>query len=286
MGASIEIRDVAANGFTFRTRVADGGGEPVLLLHGFPETSHMWTDLMPQLADAGYRCIAPDQRGYSPGARPEPVEAYAYGPLASDVFAIADAFGAGRFHLVGHDWGALVGWAVVCETQRDRVASFTSMSIPHIIAFARATYEDPGGDLYRGILQMLLTEGTFEGLIASNADAFRATWTHSPAEQVDEYISVLSQPGAMRAAANWYRACDGHKTALAPDAIFGAVTTPTLLIWGKNDPYVRRMSVELAPQYMAGKYRVAELDAGHWLAQEAPDAVAAEVLSHLRGHAI
>jgi pimeloyl-ACP methyl ester carboxylesterase len=283
----IEIRVVGAGGMAFRTRFDGDHGEQVLLLHGFPETSHMWTDLMPRLAAEGYRCIAPDQRGYSPGARPDAVDAYDYTKIADDVFAIADACGVGRFHLVGHDVGALVGWAAVHRDAAERIASFTSMSIPHALAFARDSLENPAQALYQNILGLILAEGTLENAVTQNDGAqWRSTYTASPPEQIDEYIGVLSQPGAMRAAANWYRHTRGHKAWLEPDAPFGDVTHPTLLIWGKNDPYVGRGSVEKASPYMKGEYRVVELEAGHWLAQEAPDAVASEVLAHLRAHTI
>jgi pimeloyl-ACP methyl ester carboxylesterase len=287
----INIRDIEANGMTFRCRTSGDSGEPVMLLHGFPETSHMWTGLMPKLADAGYRYLAPDQRGYSPGARPDDVESYSYRNLAADVFALADAAGFDRFHLIGHDWGAIVGWAVLgfgesSRGPRAHIASYTSLSIPHALAFARAVYDDPEEEPYRQILGMLLSEGVFETMVTQNdGAALRGAYTHSPKEQVDEYIAVLSQPGAMKAAASWYRASRAHKRSIEDaDAPFGPVTVPTLLIWGKNDPYVRRMSVDLAPEYMKGDYRVVELDAGHWLAQEHPDRVAEEVLAHLRLH--
>jgi pimeloyl-ACP methyl ester carboxylesterase len=87
-------------------------GEVVLLLHGFPQTSWSWRHQLQALGDAGYRAVAPDQRGYSPGARPEEVERYAIPALVGDVIAIADELGAHRFHLVGHDWGAAVAWQV------------------------------------------------------------------------------------------------------------------------------------------------------------------------------
>src|SRR5574339_996924 len=119
--AQITVADLHANGMTFRVRKAGDTGEPVVLLHGFPETSHMWLQLIPKLVEAGYRCVAPDQRGYSPGARPADVEAYAYRALASDVFALADAAGFDRFHLVGHDWGALVGWAALGVDDAGRI---------------------------------------------------------------------------------------------------------------------------------------------------------------------
>jgi pimeloyl-ACP methyl ester carboxylesterase len=284
----IDIKDITANNMTFRCRTAGDSGEPVMLLHGFPETSHMWTGLMPKLAAAGYRCLAPDQRGYSPGARPDGVESYSYRNLASDVFALADAAGFDRFHLVGHDWGALVGWAALGVDDAQRIASYTSLSIPHALAFARAVYDDPEEEPYRQILGMLLTEGVFETMVAqNNGAALRGAYTHSPPEQIDEYISVLAQPGAMKAAASWYRASRAHKRSLEDaDAPFAPVTVPTLLIWGKDDAYVRRMSVDLAPEYMKGDYRVVELEAGHWLAQEHPERVADETLAHLKANAI
>ena len=113
----ISIRDVGANGLTFRCREAGVGGEPVLLLHGFPETSHMWVRLMGELSDKGYHCLAPDQRGYSPGARPADVADFGYPQLAADTLGIAKAAGFDRFHLVAHDWGAL---RVVGSTGRRR----------------------------------------------------------------------------------------------------------------------------------------------------------------------
>ncbi|MCZ7576622.1 MAG: alpha/beta fold hydrolase [Dehalococcoidia bacterium] len=138
------IRDVQANDMTFRCRFAGETGEtgePVMLLHGFPETSHMWVDLLPKLEAAGYRCMAPDQRGYSPGARPEGKENYTYRGLAGDVFALADAWGVERFHLVGHDWGAGAGWAAVA-LEPERIASWSALSVPHVAAFGTAIRED------------------------------------------------------------------------------------------------------------------------------------------------
>jgi pimeloyl-ACP methyl ester carboxylesterase len=284
----IEIREVEANGMTFRCRVAGDDGEPVVLLHGFPETSHMWTELMPRLAAAGYRCLAPDQRGYSPGARPPDVESYNYRALAADVFALADAMAFGRFHLIGHDWGAIVGWAALGVDEAQRIASYTALSIPHALAFARAVYDDPEEEPYRGILGLLLTEGVFETMVQQNNGAgLRRGYTHSTQEEIDEYVAVLSAPGAMKAAASWYRASRAHKRSLEDaDAPFGSVTAPSLLIWGKDDPYVRRMSIDLAPEYMRGPYRVVELDGGHWIAQEHPERVANEVTAHLGGNPI
>ncbi len=275
--------ELQANGMTFSCRTGGApDGEPVLLLHGFPETSIMWVPLMATLAGEGYRCVAPDQRGYSQGARPDGVAAYDYASLCSDVFAIADAAGFAQFHLIGHDWGAIVGYVTVCSAQRGRVLSFTSMSVPYPPAFAQAVKDDPEEEPYRGILQALMTPGVFEAVAVANEGAgLRAAYTNQDAAEIDEYVRVLGEPGAMAAAANWYRASDAHNAALADDAPFGPVETPTLLIWGSKDLYVRRMSVDLAAPAHNGPYRVAEVDAGHWLVQEAPQAVTVEVQAHL-----
>lgn len=286
----VTTTDITARALTFFCREAgEPGAEPVILLHGFPETSPMWRPLMERLAAAGYRCLAPDQRGYSPGARPQDVEAYRYSELGADVLALADAWSPGeRFHLVGHDWGALVGWVVVDQAP-ERIASWTALSIAHPRAFEEATYADPGGDLYRGFLQVAVAPGNAAeaGMLANDLAALRGVWASSTPEQVAEYVRVFSQPGAFTAALNYYRASRAHKRTLDDPAVaFGPVDVPTLLIWGEQDPYCRRMSVELGAPYMKGEYRVATLPAGHWLMQEQEGAVADEVLSHLRAHSL
>ena len=123
---------IDAGGMTFRARVAglSSQGEPIIMLHGFPETSAMWGPLIEASASAGYRVVAFDQRGYSPGARPEGVESYTVPKLAGDVLAVADAAGFERFHLVGHDWGCVVGWAVAIQNP-ERVITWSGLSIPH-----------------------------------------------------------------------------------------------------------------------------------------------------------
>src|SRR5580693_830093 len=130
------------SGLTFTADVAGSAGGPlVLLLHGFPESRHSWREALPALAAAGYRAVAPDQRGYSPGARPDPADLtnYEYDKLIADVIALAAACGnsTGRFHLVGHDWGGQVAWGVA-DRHAARLASLSILSRPHPAAFIRA----------------------------------------------------------------------------------------------------------------------------------------------------
>jgi len=282
---AITIRDIAVRGLTFRCREAGTTGEPVILLHGFPETSHMWTGLMPKLVDAGYRCLAPDQRGYSPGARPEGAEHYRYVEHASDVVALANAAGFQRFHLIGHDWGAGSGWAVVAKFP-GRVQSWTALSVPHVGAFGKAIREDPDQIQRSQYVTFFQQPGAAEAMLA--ADGFAALkniWSQSSAEEVAEYLSVFSQPGALTAALNWYRASRGIDPS-DPEVEFGEVRVPTLTIWGNQDTAIGRKSCEDAAAYMKGPYRFVELDAGHWLIQEQPGRITAEVIDHLRANPI
>jgi pimeloyl-ACP methyl ester carboxylesterase len=283
------VRQIVAIGLDFSCREAGPlDGEPVILLHGFPETSHMWTGLMPELTAAGYRCLAPDQRGYSEGARPEGEQYYGYEQLSDDIIALADAWSAQRFHLIGHDWGSIVGWAVV-DRFPERIASWTAMSVPHAKAFAIGVRDDPEQEGYRQILKAFMAPGLMEQALPANDFAvLRAAWSSSSPEEVADYIRVLGQPGATTAALNWYRCSDAHARSLDDDGPvkFGPVATPTLLLWGRNDENIRPYCVKLAGEYMTGPYEVVELDAGHWLAQERPAEVRDAIVAHLRNNSI
>src|SRR5205807_9057314 len=132
----VEHLEIPVGKFAFDARAAGpADGELVLLLHGFPQSSWEWRSQLSALGDAGYRAVAPDQRGYSPRARPDGVERYEVEHLVADVLAIADWLGGHRFHLVGHDWGAAVAWAVG-GTHPERLHTLSIVSVPHPKAFA------------------------------------------------------------------------------------------------------------------------------------------------------
>jgi pimeloyl-ACP methyl ester carboxylesterase len=278
-GAPDGLVRIPARGFEYRARVANlsGSGSPLILLHGFPETSGMWEPLIDAAAAAGYRVVAFDQRGYSPGARPDRLEAYALPELHADVLAIADAAGFERFHLVGHDWGSVVGWSVA-GGEPDRVLSWTSLSIPHggAITAARESDEPPG------YIRVLRTRGLAETLLgAFDMRLLRAGYAEMPPALQGEYLSVLREPGALTAVIRWYRALpfEAGRDALRA----GKITPPVLYVWGNQDMPVfvgPRVQSEHA-RFMAGPFESIELDAGHWLMQEQTEAVVSAVMTHL-----
>jgi pimeloyl-ACP methyl ester carboxylesterase len=258
---AIALRELRANRLTFRCREAGDEGEPVILLHGFPETSRTWEPLLARLEAEGFRALAPDQRGYSPGARPRGAQHYGWGTLASDVTALADAAGFGRFHLVGHGHGAGIAWTAA-QRAPERVASLCAVSLPHFLALA----PEPEGE---------------RALAANDFAALRAMLAaHSP-DEADEVLGVLRQPGALPAALHWQRR-NAPTEADDPLSKLGEVATPTLLLYGRRDALVPRAAIDAAAGRVTGACRVVELDATHWPVQEASACVCDAVVAHLR----
>jgi pimeloyl-ACP methyl ester carboxylesterase len=261
---AIALRELRANRLTFTCREAGDEGEPVILLHGFAETSRMWEPLLARLEATGLRGLAPDQRGYSPGARPRGAHHYAYVALASDAVALADAAGFGRFHLVGHDHGAGIAWTAA-QRAPERVASLCAVSLPHFLALA----PEPEGE---------------RALAANDFAALRAMLgAHSP-DETDEVLRVLRQPGALPAALHWQRR-NAPAEGDDPLSKLGEVAAPTLLLCGRRDRLVPRAAIDSAAGRARGACRVVELDASHWPMQEASASVCDEVVAHVRGRA-
>ncbi|MDP9442491.1 MAG: alpha/beta hydrolase [Actinomycetota bacterium] len=282
--AEVEQLEIAAGGMIFRGRAAGPDtGRLVLLLHGFPQTSRSWAATLDSLADAGYRAVAFDQRGYSPGARPEAVEAYAIGHLVSDVIAVADDIGGHEFDLVGHDWGGLVAWHVAGQYS-SRVRTLTAVSTPHPAAFGRALSGELGGDQaerswYMEFFQQ--PEVPEEALLKDDAAALRGLYTGVPDDAVDEYVRELTQPGVLTAALNYYRAIP-----LAPRPEMEPVTTPTLYVWSTEDVALGPEAAEATAEHVRGPYRFEVLEGvSHWIPETAPDELNRLLLEHLSTHA-
>lgn len=224
--------------------------------------------------------MAPDQRGYSPGARPPDVDSYRIDQIASDVIALADALGFQKFHLVGHDWGAACGWTVV-QLFADRVQSWSALSIPHMAAFddaKKTDFEQKLRSWYMGLFQApIIPELLLSFTITTNP---RLLWQFSTDAEIADYLTVFQESDGCRAAINWYRA---NRTLPIQ---YGDVWLPTLLIWGKHDSAIARAGVEMTKVYMQGEYSLIELDAGHLLIQEKFQQVNQEILNHIQQHPI
>jgi pimeloyl-ACP methyl ester carboxylesterase len=264
----------------FEARVAGpDDGEVVLLLHGFPQTSWSWRAQLEALASAGYRAIAPDQRGYSPGARPAEVERYTIPSLVADVLAIADAVNAHTFHLVGHDWGAAVAWQVAGR-HPDRLKSLTILSVPHPMAFGRALQGEGGSDqaTRSSYIDFFRSDGAADAFMQNGGDGLRNIFAVSGLSgDVEPYVEVLSQPGAMQAALNWYRAAD-----LTDAEGLGPITMPTMFVWSTEDGALGPDAARWTEQYVEGPYRFEVFEGvGHWIAESEPEKLNALLLEHL-----
>lgn len=238
----------------------------------------MWIPLLEAAAAEGYRALAFDQRGYSPGARPENVSAYTVSDLVGDVVAVADAAGFGPFHLAGHDWGCVVGWSVAAE-HPDRVLSWSALSIPHPGALLLTARDAPPPAYIRffqtpWIPELFLTWG---GLAM-----MRAAYAPMPADQRDEYLAVFSEPGALAGALNWYRALPLSVEAAPDDPAALEIEPSVLFLFGSAEPWVDTSARERQRRFMKGPYQERELDAGHWLMQEQTGQAVDAVLAHLR----
>ena len=265
--------------------VSDAGppdGEVVVLLHGYPETRESWDRVVPLLVNAGYRVLAPDQRGYSPGARPRGRRAYALSHLVDDVVALVDAAGARKVHVVGHDWGGAVAWNVAMW-HPDRLRSVTSIATPHPAAFRRALLTS--SQLLRSWYFLMFQLPRVPEWVAASKRGrprFRQAFLRSglPEDKLDEYLAVFDDPDAPTCIFNWYRGV----AFTPPSEISHTVTVPTLYIYGARDVALGSKAAALTANYASGPYRYEHLDeASHWIPEQAPDTVVRLLLEHLAG---
>jgi pimeloyl-ACP methyl ester carboxylesterase len=268
----------------FRFTVDSAGsstGAPVLMLHGFPQTRHMWRHQLRALGAAGFHALAPDQRGYSSGARPVEVEAYATDRLTSDALRLMDACGAQRFHLVGHDWGGQLSW-LIAAAHPQRVATLTVLSRPHPAAFVRALAEDAEQAKRSEHHKSFRDSGATARLREDNFKSLRKGLDNQgvAAADADVYLRTLAKKGALEGAINWYRA-SVIASAVAP------VLMPTLYIWGTTDASVGRSAAELTAEFVRGPYKFVEIEGGgHFVVDQFPERITELLIPHLRSGTI
>lgn len=258
--------------------VDDGGprdGVPVVLLHGFPANARSWHRVAPMLHDAGVRTLAPDQRGYSPRARPRHRRDYVLAKLVGDIVALLDEFGIDSAHVVGHDWGGTVAWAMAA-TVPSRVTTLTVLSTPHPAAFVQALWSSSQAVKSWHMLAAQLPVVPEWSLRCGLERSLRRSGLS--ADVAGEYVERLSEPGALTAALHWYRALPWSL-----GSPVGRVRLPTTYVWGRDDPFLGRTAATRSAAFVAADYDFVELDAGHWLPEEHAAAVVDCVLARITG---
>ncbi|MCU1600135.1 MAG: alpha/beta hydrolase fold protein [Frankiales bacterium] len=264
---------VEARGLVFDVEV-DGpqDGPPVLLLHGFPQTSHCWR----HVELSGFRTVAPDQRGYSPGARPLDVESYRVPELVADALGVLDALGIAKAHVVGHDWGAGVAWQLGAR-HAERVETLTILSVPHPAAFRAALHTDDEQRQKSAYMRDFAQPGYDQVLLADDAAALRAVFGGLPSVDVEHVIARAQEPGALAAWLRWYA---GQRREDVQDT--PAVAVPTLYVWSDGDLALGRTAALETAHWVTGPYRFEVLEGvSHWIPEEAADRLSALLLEHL-----
>jgi pimeloyl-ACP methyl ester carboxylesterase len=258
--------------------VIDSGpmnGTPVVLLHGFPQRGNAWDAVASRLNDAGFRTLAPDQRGYSPGARPRGRFAYRVKEIVADAVALIDHIGS-PVHLAAHDWGAMIGWATAAR-HPERVASLTAISVGHPRAFFRAlvTSDQFRRSYYMAVFQIpILPERTLSKPGGRGQRILRDIGMSD--EGLGQFRREIVGDGALRGGLNWYRSLP-----LLSAKDLASVSVPTTFVWSDDDAVLGRRMAELTARHVTGPYEMAEVSGTHWLLEERPDDVAEAIIKRV-----
>lgn len=250
-------------------------GTPVLLLHGWPQDGESWAGVAKLLNQAGYRTFAPDLRGISTTANPSGRAAYRGSVLRTDVAAMVDQIGQ-PVHLVGHDWGAALAWNVASH-HPELLRSLSAVSVPHPAAFVKALATSRQGlaSWYMYFFQLPLLPELVLGSRRFMTTSLMATGQARDAADRDARRNSRRQ--TRRGGLNWYRGAF-----LEPFDAGAPTSVPVLQVWSTGDKAILRTSVEAGRKYATGPYRLTVLDGvSHWIPDEAPEALAADLLSHL-----
>jgi pimeloyl-ACP methyl ester carboxylesterase len=242
-----------------------GTGTPVVVLHGWPDDGNLWRHQTPALAAAGYRVIAPDLRGFGASGKPTEVAAYAVPSLVADVVGILDALDIQRAHLVGHDWGAAIGW-MTGALAGDRVASLTALSVGHPAAIRAAGWPQREKSWYMLLFQF---PGVAERWLSDDDFRNLREWSGHP--DIEPALRRLSEPGALTASLGPYRAVLAPESLLSPPQL-PPVAAPTMGVWSAGDVALVEAGMVNSGRYVHGPWRYERIDdAGHWIPIDAPD---------------
>ncbi len=290
--AALETERIAlSSGVTLEVR--HGGprdGEPIVLLHGFPESHRTWRAVAPNLARDHF-VVAPDQRGFAGSDRPEGVEAYRTERIVEDVLGLADALSLKRFTLVGHDWGGAVAWLAALR-HPDRITRLVAVNAPHPLVFQKSLIEDDAQRAASQYIRAFRNPAIEAAIAAMGLDTFfektfgrHADLSRIPPEEKQAYLDQWSQPGALTAMLNWYRASEilvpkpGEEVE-APawtTLPFPPIVMPTLVIWGLKDRALLPVQLATLHEHVEHLAVAATPEAGHFIPWEYSEFVIAAI---------
>jgi pimeloyl-ACP methyl ester carboxylesterase len=282
----IEHSFIATDGLRLHTvQAGPTDGPPLLLLHGFPEFGRGWDKQIEPLAKAGYRVIVPDQRGYNLSDKPRGVRAYGVDRLVADVLGLVETLGYQKFNLVGHDWGAVVAWALALW-HPDRLSKLVILNVPHpavMLRFLKRDREQLRRSWYVFFFQLpWLPEAVFRaGNFRGGARMLRGSGKlHTfTSQDVAAYKQAWSQPGALTGMINWYRALFRHRPQLPRDL---HVHVPTLMLWGQQDVALSHRMAEPSIDICDDGQLIFFENASHWVQHDEAEAVTSQLLDFLR----
>ncbi|HLX89301.1 MAG TPA: alpha/beta hydrolase [Acidimicrobiales bacterium] len=245
-----------------------GEGRPAILLHGFPDSGRLWRHQVPALVEAGFSVIVPDLRGYGQSDKPPAVDDYNILHLAGDVGAVLDSAGVQRAHVVGHDWGAALAWALGALAP-ERVDHLVALSVGHPATFLGDGFEQIQKSWYMLLFQF--TGVAEQWLAADNWAAFR-NWAGHP--DADAVIADMEANGSLTPALNYYRANVPPESFLSAPPVLPPVAAPTMGVWSSGDMALTEGQMTRSAQGVAGPWRYERIDGpGHWMQLEASDEV-------------
>jgi pimeloyl-ACP methyl ester carboxylesterase len=251
-----------------------GSGEPVILLHGYPEAHFSWTKLASALAPEGYRAIAPDLRGYGLSDKPEGVEPYQMEHLAADVGGLLDAVCDSPCLVVGHDWGGTLAF-ILANRAPQRVRGIVVISGPHPDIWGRPEVDPVQAEAQNRYVPLLVGPNG-EDLFAS----FDALFTpHVTPDELALYHEAWARPGAKVAMNNWYRANLAPAVTLPTDV---TVSLPTLVLWGKDDVFATTSELSLLPQWISNLEIIEYEGADHFFYLSRTEEVKGDILDFAR----
>ena len=270
------MKTFALGDLTFTVQDEGDGPAVVLLLHGFPDSHVLWRHQVSALVDAGYRVIVPDLRGFGESSKPAEIERYGVLDLVGDVLGILDSVGVQRANVVGHDWGAVLAWAMAAFVP-DRVDHLAALSVGHPLAFADVGFAQRQKSWYMLLFQF---EDIAERWLSANDFANMRAWSRHP--DIDRVVAGLSRAGALTAALNWYRANVHPRTWLEPPLVFPQVQAPTMGVWSSGDFALDEAGMTGSNRYVDGPWRYERIEgAGHWMQLEAADKLTALLVDFL-----